>query len=299
MAKYSTLTKDQTFAIERKALMNAQEEFVLDKFTDKKAMAQKTGNTLKMHYWDHIDEAGVTVLVEGVTPASTDMVRVGVEGSLKRQGAFVPFTDELMEQHENAAEFHKETGTELGYVVGRVLEKDAFTVALAGAGTTIPFTGIDADLKLVRTALRKANAPKFTSIKDGSTKVGTKPVNAGWYGFFSLNDADKARAATDFLSVEDYGYTDGIAPNEIGAIKSLGLRIIETDYLADGNALFLGEGGLGSLGLGGKNKIEYIVQELGSEGSTDALKQRGTSGVKTRTGFMVLMADRVVKMATA
>jgi len=227
------------------------------------------------------------------------MVRVAVEGSIKRQGAWVPFTDELMEQHENAGEFHKETGSELGYVVGRVLEKDAFTVGLAGAGTTIPFTGIDADLKLVRTALRTANAPKFTKIKTGSTKVGTTPINEGWYMFFSLNDADLARAAADFISVEDYGYSDGIAPNEIGAIKSLGLRIIETDYLVDGEALALGEEGLGSLGLGGKNKMEYIVQELGSEGSTDALKQRGTSGVKTRTGFMVLMADRVVKYTTA
>jgi len=260
MATYAGLTKDQVFAIERKALMNAQEEFVLDKFTDKKSMAQKTGNTLKMHYWDHIDETGVKVLVEGTTPASTDMVRVGVEGSLKRQGAWVPFTDELMEQHENAGEFHKETGSELGYVLGRVLEKDAFTIALAGAGTTVPFTGIDADLKLVRKALRSANAPKFTSIKTGSTKVGTKPVNAGWYGFFSLNDADIARAASDFLSVEDYGYTDGIVPNEIGVIKSLGLRIVETDYLADGAALFLGDGGIGSLGLGGRIRLNILFK---------------------------------------
>lgn len=297
-ASYDGLTKDQTFAIERKALMNAQEEFVLDKFTDKKSQPQKSGDTLKMHYWEHIDEAGVYELTEGVTPASTDMVRVGVEGALKHQGAWVPFTDLLMLQHENAGEFHKETGAELGYVLGRVLEKDAFTVALGGAGTTIPFTNIDADLKLIRKALRTANAPKFTKLKTGSTKVGTKPVNEGWYGFFSLNDADIVRGAADFLSVEDYGYTNDIAPNEIGVIKSLGLRIIETQYLGDGNALFLGDGGLGSLSLGGKNKVEYIVQALGSEGATDALKQRGTSGVKTTVGSMVLRSDFVVNYAT-
>ncbi len=298
-ATYAGLTKDQVFAIERKALMNAQEEFVLDKFTDKKTMPQKSGNVLKMHYWDHIDEAGVAVLTEGVTPTATEMVRVGVEGALKHQGAWVPFTDLLMMQHENAGEFHKETGAELGYVVGRVLEKDAFTIALAGAGTTVAFTTIDAGLKSVRTALRTANAPKFTSIKSGSTKVGTTPVNAGWYGFASLADADLFRGATDFMSVEDYGYTTDIAPNEIGVIKSLGLRIIETDYVVDGAALFLGDGGLGSLSMGSKNRIEYIVQELGSEGSTDALKQRGTSGVKTSTGSVVLRADYVVNMATA
>ncbi len=298
MATYAGLTKDQTFAIERKALENAQEEFVLDRFTDKKTMPQKSGDALKFHYWDHIDEAGVAVLTEGVTPASTEMVRVGVSGALKHQGAWVPFTDLLMLQHENAAEFHKETGVELGYVLGRVLEKDAFTIALNGAGTSIPFAGIDADLKDVRKALRVANAPKFTSIKTGSTNVGTSPVNAGWYGFCSVNDADIFRLALDFISVEKYGYTENIAPNEIGVIGTLGLRIIETDYLADGAALFIGDGGLGSLSLSSKNRVEYIVQELGSEGSTDALKQRGTSGVKTTVGSVVLRSDYVVAMAT-
>jgi len=306
MADYATINKDLVFAIERKALENAKEEFVLDRFTDKKSMPQKSGNQLKFHRWEHIDESGVSTLAEGVTPASTEMVRVSITGSLARRGAWVPFTDELMEQHENAGEFHKQTGAELGYTLGRVLEKDMFTVALAGAGTTVAFSTIDADLKSVRNALRKANAPKYTTIKTGSTKVGTKPVNSGWYGFFSLNDADLARAATDFLSVEDYGYTDGIAPNEIGVIKSLGLRIIESDYLVDGNALFLGDGGIGSLGLGGKNKIEYIVRELGDavgvnatgDAVTDALKQNGTSGVKSRTGSVVLNPAYVIKMAT-
>ncbi len=286
--------------VERKALENAQEVFVLDKFTDKNNIVQKSGDTIKLHYWDHIDETTeVHALTEGVTPAATDIVRVGVSGALSRQGAWIPFTNVLMQQHENAGEFHKEASKELGYSLGRKLEKDAFAIAIAGAGTTIPFTGIDADLKLVRKALRAANAPQYTSIKTGSTKVGTKPVNAGWYGFFSLNDADLARAATDFLSIEDYGYSDGIAPGEIGVIKSLGLRIIETEFLADGNALFLGDGGLGSLGLGGKNRISYIVQELGSEGSTDPLKQRGSTGVSSETGFLVQMAAYVVVMETA
>ncbi len=307
MAKYSTINKDLLFAVERKALENAKELFVLDRFTDKKTMPQKSGNALKFHRWEHIPETDVHTLVEGVSPDSGEMVRVSINGALARRGASVPFTDELMEQHENSGEFHKATAEELGYVVGRVLEKDMFTVALAGAGTTVPFTGIDADLKLVRTALRTANAPKFTSIKSGSVKVGTSPVNAGWYGFFSIADADLARAATDFLSVEDYGYTTDIAPNEIGVIKSLGLRIVESDYVADGAALFIGDGGLASLGLSGKNKLEYIVKELGEgvgingagDAVTDALNQNGTSGVKTRTGSVVLNADYVVNLATA
>jgi len=305
--KYSTINKDLVFAIERKALENAQEEFVLDRFTDKKSMPQKSGNQLKFHRWEHIDETNVHTLVEGQAPDSTKLERVSITGTLARRGIVVNYTDELMEQFENAGEYHKQSSQEMGYALGRVLEKDAFIVALAGAGTVIPHTNIDADLKLVRKALRTANAPKYTSIKSGSTKVGTKPVNSGWYGFASLNDADLFRDATDFLSVEDYGYSDNIAPNEIGVIKSLGLRIIESQHINDGDALFIGDGGIGSLGLGGKNRLEFINNELGSgvavkaDGTVvqDTLKQNGSSAVKCRTGNMVLNPSYVVRLQTA
>jgi len=298
MAKYSTMNKDLLFAVERKALMNAQEAFVLDRFSSKKSVPQKSGDSLKMHYWEHLPEAGVHVLEEGTTPAATEMTRVSVSGNVKHQGSHVPFTDIMMAQHENAGEFHKETSTELGYSLGGVLEKDAFAVLMAGAGTVLPMTNVDADLKLIRKALRTANAPKITKIKSGSTKIGTSPVADGWYLFASLNDADIFREAADFLSIEDYGYAGDSIENEIGVIKSLGIRIVETQWLADGAAVAFGDEAFGSLGLGGKNRIEYIVQDLGSEGSTDPLKQRGSTGVKSATGFMVLRSDYIVKLAT-
>ncbi len=278
---------------------------VLDRFTSKKSMPKKSGTNLKFHYWDHIADTDVHDLVEGVTPDATEMVRVSVDSAIKNRGAWVPFTDELMAQHENASEFHKETGVELSYALATKLEKEQFVIALSGAGTTITTAGdLNADLKLVRKALRVANAGKHTTIKSGSTKSGTVPVNAGWYGFTSLDDADLFRAATDFLSVEDYGYSDNIVDGEIGVIKSLGLRIVESQNIVDGEALFIGEDALGSLSLGGKNTPQYIVKELGEgvgidgagEATTDALNQNGTSGIKSTCGFMVLRSDQCIKL---
>jgi len=303
---YAGLTKDQTFAIEKKCLKNTQEAMVLDRFTVKKTQPKQSGKNLKFHYWDHISDNDIHVLAEGVTPDSTAMVRVGVDSAIKYRGGSVKFTDELMLNHENALEFHKETALELSYALGVGLEKEQFTIALAGAGTTITTAGdINADLKLVRKALRTANAGKFTTIKSGSTKSGTVPVNAGWYGFCSLDDGDLFRAATDFISVEDYGYSENIVDNEIGVIKSLGLRIVETQHMVDGNSLFIGEDALGSVSLGGKNKPEYIVKELGEAGVgingsgeavSDDLNQNGSSGIKCSTGFVVLRADKTIKL---
>ena len=293
---YAGLSKDQVFSIERSALINVQEEFVLDKFTDKKTQPQKNGSTLILHYWEHLDESAVQILAEGVPPTDTELVRTTVNGSLQRQAASVGFTDEMMEMHENAGEFHKQSSIELSYVLGRKLEKDAFNIALNGAGTVLPMTSIDADLKLMRNALRTANAPKFTTIKNGSTKVGTKPVNEGWYVFASINDCDLLREAADFLPIEDYGYASDAVTNEIGVIKSLGLRIVETQYINDGSAIGFGEGFIGSLGLGGKNRIEYILKELGSSGTADKANQNGSATVKSRTGFMVIRPEFGVRL---
>ena len=300
------LNSDLLFAVERVALKNAQEAFALSKFTSKKSMPQKNGHSLKVHYWEHIDTTEIHDLVEGETPDATDMTRVSRTGSLRRQGAWVPFTDELMEQHENASEFHKETARELGYTLGSKLESDAFVTALNDAGVVVDVTAsgsIDQALKDARKAFRTANAPKFTTIKTGSTKIGTSPVAGGWYLFCGIDDADIFRTATDFLPVEDYGYTNDIVENEIGVIKSLGIRIVEAPRVGNGNALMLADEGLATLDLSGKNRVEYINKELGSSVTVDAsgvarpdaLNQVGSIGVKSRTGSLVLRPEYVCK----
>ena len=98
------------------------------------------------------------------------------------------------------------------------------------------------------------------------------------------------------MPVEDYGYTQDLIENEIGVIKSLGLRIVETEYVSNGSSVFIGEGAFASLGLSSKNRIEYIVKGLGEEGANDGLNQRGSSGAKTRSSTAVLRSDYVVRL---
>jgi len=283
------------------ALKNAQEAMVMSKFTDKKSLPKYYGHQYKVHYWQHIPTTEVKTLAEGVTPASTDLVRVSLTGSINRQGLWTPVTDEFQEMFENSPEFNKEASTELGYSLGSKLDSDAIDVAIAGAGTqfdlAVDFGGdIDEALKAIRKALRKANAPKITKVKTGSTKVGTKPVAGGWYIICSVDDADTFRGATDFLPVEDYSYSDGILENEIGVIKSLGLRIVESMNAASGNCVAVAEGALGEVSLAGSKNIEYIIKSLGSEGSSDPLDQRGSVGVKSRAGVFVMRAEYLVAL---
>jgi len=298
MATYDTINKDLLFAIERKAMKQMREINALDKLTSKEKMPKKSGDALKFHYYEEIATSAIQDLVEGVSPTETDLVRVSIEGKVKHTGTSIPYTDVLMNQHENAGELVREMSRELGYTMGRKIEQAGFGVALAGAGTTIPFTTMEAGVLAVSKAMRNANVPKTTAIKDGSTKVGTKPVNAGWYGFCSVDDGDLFRALADFVPVEEYGYTADLYTNEIGTIKSLGLRIVDSQNIADGAALFVGEDGLASLGFEADTKAEIIHKELGSAGQADPINQRGSVGVKSSTQLFIKRADRIVKMDT-
>ena len=296
---YSEISKDLLFALEARALAQSREVNALDKLTSKEKMPKRSGNELKFHYYEEIDTDAIEDLVEGVSPGETELVRATVSGQIKHTGVAIPYTDVLMNQHENAGELVSKMSSELGYSMGRKIEKDGFAIALNGAGTTIPFTNIDDGLKAVAKAMRVTNCPKTTAIKDGSTKNGTSPVNSGWYMFCSVDDGDLFRGATDFLPVEDYGYSDNIFVNEIGAIKSLGLRIIDTANLNDGASVCVGEDSIASLGFESDAKSEIIHQNLGSSGTSDSLKQRGSVGVKSSTQLFVKRADRLVVMETS
>jgi N4-gp56 family major capsid protein len=305
MAKYENgVNQDIIFYAERNALKNAQEAFVMGKLTDKKSLPKFYGHSYKVHFWQHIPTTEVNDLQEGVTPSSTDLVRVAKTGSLARKGMWIPITDEFSEYHENSPEFAKEASTELGYSLGTALDKDAVDVAYAGAGTqldlAVDFGGdVDKALVAMRNALRKANAPKFTKVKSGSTKVGTKPVAGGWYIIASIEDCEILKTASDFLPVEDYSYSDGIMENEIGVIKSLGLRIIESLNATVGQVVAVADGALGEISLSGAKNIEYIHKALGSEGSTDPLNQRGSTGVKSRSVVFVMREEYLVALKTA
>ena len=303
--EYSNGTnQDQNFYLERKALKTSKEEFALGAFSSKKVQPQKNGHIMKCVYYEHLPDTAIQDLAEGVAVAPTNLTRVTKQGTLKRQSGTIEYTDEMKEMYD--IDFLDASVTELSYSLGTKLDKDAFAFLLNDSGNTVDVTtsgSWDEALKSARKLFRKGNVPQLTKIKTGSTKVGTKPVNAGWYMFIDVDDADAIREASDFLSIEDYGYTENTVKNEIGVIKSLGIRIVESLNIGSGMALMIGDEAFADLGLGGKNRIEVIESPLGSgvveNGAGDVVsdwaKQKGAITVKSRNNTMTLFPDRLVK----
>ncbi len=96
--------------------------------------------------------------------------------------------------------------------------------------------------------------------------------------------------------VEDYGYSDGLLPNEVGSFR--GIRVCETTLLGQKagstpveQMILLAEESLAEVGVRGLKKIESIVKTLGSAGTADALNREASLGSKFRLSAVTLRPD--------
>ncbi len=214
-------------------------------------------------------------------------------------GEWLPFTDDLDIFGEDGARFKKDVTSNLGGAAGETQEKLIFE-ACEASNTSIGYaTSVEATVKDAVTSLRKAIGSKFTTMITGSTKYSTSPIRASYVGFVTVDGANLLDGSAGFVSVENYGYSDGLLPNEIGSVK--GIRVCETTLLGQNGGkeqmIVLAEEAVAEVGVRGLKKIEMIINELGSAGSTDPLKRKGSLGSKFKLGAIVLRPDWVCQVA--
>ena len=267
----------------RNLLERAVEEFVISNFTDKKTQPKFEGKTAVFSIFDQIPASAFTtsVLADGVTPTATPITKKSIKANISNYGAFIELTDEVSLYHEDGAGLIKECTDNLGSGAGTAIETLLFAEAEANAGIdflTTPETDTQTGLDKAETQLRVNLAKKFKKMVTGSTNYATTTVRESYVAFINPADILKVEAMTDFQSVDKYGYTDGLLPNEVGSRR--GMRFVETNNAKAGQITILGEGALGEVGIRGKKKIKSIVNGLGSAGSADPLDQRQSVGAK-------------------
>ena len=279
---------------DRNLLENAREKFLISDFTAKKTTPKYNGTGVVFSYYKHIPVFD-TPLVEGAAQgAGAKLEKVNVRTTLATYGEFVPFTDELDIYSEDGATFKKDVTQNLGGAAGETQETLLIKTIMA-SNTLIGFnTDIATTLDDAEYSLRKALGSKFTSIITGSTKYGTKPIDAAYVGFVSIDGARLMKKVPGFTKVRDYGYSDGLLKNEIGSYE--GIRICETTLMPkDANGkeqmLVLAEEAVAEVGIRGKKQIETIIKELGSAGTKDSLNREGSVGSKFRCSSVILRPD--------
>ncbi len=286
---------------DRNLLENGRENFIISNFTAKKSLPKYEGKGVVFSYYEHIP-AFSTPLVEGAAQGSgAALSKINVRTAMDVYGEFVPYTDDLDIHGEDGARFKKDVTSNLGGAAGETQEGLIFAAAEA-SNTAITFaTSAAATVKDAETSLRKALGKKFTSMITGSTKYATSPIRPAYVGFVSVDGGNILESEAGWTPVENYGYSDGLLPNEIGSLR--GTRICETTLLGQKagstpveQMIVLAEEAVAEVGIRGLKKIETIIKELGSAGTADALNRSGSVGSKFRLAAVTLRPDWVCQV---
>jgi N4-gp56 family major capsid protein len=281
---------------DRNLLENAREKFIISNFTAKRSQPSYEGNGVIFSYYENILPFD-TALAEGQTPSGSALAKVNVRATMGTYGAFVPYTDDLDIYGEDGARFKSDVTSNLGGAAGETQELLLIKASI-GSNTDIVFdTDLGKTLDTAELALRNALALKFTSMVTGSTKYSTTTVRPAYVGIVSPDGALLLESSPGWKPVEDYGYSDGLLPNEVGSRR--GVRYCETTLMPNDTsdmklqALIFGEEVLAEVGIRGKKKIETIMKDLGS-GANDQLNREGSIGSKFRLAPCVLRPDQMM-----
>ncbi len=295
------LDTNTKFSYDRNLLRRAREAFIISGFTAKKTAPKYNGDTVKFSRYDNI-AANTTALTEGVVPASVDVSKVNISATVAQYGQHTAYTDDLDVYSEDGKVFVKEVTDNLGEASGETQETLLFTTAEGTTNATVFTTDIATTVQNVELGLRQNLGKKFKSMITGSTNYATSTIREAYVGFVTPVGALLMEAVPGFVSVDKYGYSDGLLPNEVGSYR--GIRYCETTLLGTRTgvtnptieqAIILAEEGLAEVGIRGKGKIEAIVKPLGSAGTADPLNQTGSIGSKFRFASVILKDEWVAQ----
>ena len=182
---------------------------------------------------------------EGGIVNAVGMTRLTIEAQVEEFGFHVPFTKKMLEMDTETgllARISREVGEAQGTIremqiqaglltaseVNRFQAGDASNINEIGAGDVLTFT----DIRAMEQGLKAAKSPKQTKIIDGSTKVGTTVIGAGYTAYVgqelypTLEDMTH-NSVNVWKPIETYAAAGMIMEGEIGKISAT--RFIEVE----------------------------------------------------------------------
>jgi N4-gp56 family major capsid protein len=230
-------------------LAYADTQIVLDKFAKVEAVPKNKGLTVRFRRPVPF-EVNPTALIEGVTPAPQALEYEDVQTSLAQYGAWVPFTDVIVDTHEdpNLKVMSELCGKQAAETKELILWNEIrggtqvfFTDGSARTAVATP-VAIN-DIRAVVRQLKRNHCKKLTKILKASPNIATQPINASYVAVCHTDLEADIRALTGFVSVEAYGSGAPIHANEFGAVGEV--RFISSPMLEP----FRGAGATGTSGM--------------------------------------------------
>lgn len=288
---YSKLLRDQT-----------EPKLYHDQFAQKKDVPANNGKVINFRRINKLPKT-TTPLTEGVTPDGQSLSMEDFTAELKQYGGWVPLTDWLLM-----------TATDINLVeaidalhsqAARTL--DTITREVINAGTNVQY---GADSVSARNLLSEDDKLTVDCIKRAVRKLELQDAERPDGNYYSaIIHPDCAYDLTNdpqWQKPHEYVDTKNIYSGEIG--ETAGVRFVKTTEAkvwakasADGkdvySTLVIGKDAYGTTSINGYG-LEFIVNQLGSAGAADPLKQRASAGWKANKTAVILNDAYMVRVET-
>ena len=285
----------------------AEPNLVHDQFGQKHPIPKNGGKIIEFRKYDSLPKA-LTPLTEGVTPNGQKLSMSVITSNVQQYGGYIELSDILLLTaiDNNLVQATKLLGSQAGrtldtitrevlnggtnvqYAEGQVTARNAL---VGGQASGNHYLTVDAVRRAVR-FLKVMNAPK---------------INGNYVGIIHPDVSYDLMSDPKWVNVKTYSDPDGIYEGEIGKIE--GVRFVETSEAkvfegagASGvdvySTLILGADAYGVTELTGGGR-EHILEQLGSAGTADALRQRATAGWKATKTAERLVEQYMIRIETA
>lgn len=210
-------------------LAHAQPTMILERFAQTQYVPKQKGQVIK---WRRLVPfaAAMEQLVEGVTPSPMGITYEDVSSQLAQFGSWIPFSDVLIETHEddNLRQMAEGAGEQAALTKERILWN------MMVAGTNVIYSGtatsratvvapVDlGDIQLAQRALKVAMARPITKMITASARIATQPVAPGYIAIGHTNLEQDLRAITGFVPRENYSDSGNLLSDfEIGKLQDI------------------------------------------------------------------------------
>jgi N4-gp56 family major capsid protein len=251
-------------------------------------------------------------------------------------------------------QYREMLGDSIGYITEDLLQKDMLSgsnVYYVGSATGRSEVGRDStsasgvetapgdgdgddasrvsydDIRKIVATLVANRAQKYTSIIEGSTKVGTVPVHASYVGIvgpevrFDLESIADNFGNKAWIPVSQYGSSGTIMPNEVGSIAEM--RFVESEraqqFVGSGNDIpnsYTGklandgakftvfpilcptQGAFATVGLSGKGKMDFKSSPPGKVEQNDKFGLKGFFSVNWWYAGIILDESKLLRVET-
>lgn len=271
----------------------------------------------KWRRYENFDEQ-TTPLQDGITPEGMDQSVTDITATALQYGGFVRFTDKL--KVTTIDNYLLKTQERLAYNMQKTLDTITKNVVIAGSNVIYPGSitlraNITSSDLITVTMFQKAvrllesnDTMYYTeSMILPTDGYNTSPIPEAYIAITHPRITYTLRQLSGFVSVEKYANPTQRLPGEIGAIGQV--RIVQTTAAAvftgagSGSidvygTLIFGTDAFGAIDLNALT-ADLIINDIGSGGTSDPLRQRGTIGWKAAYAAKILNDNFMVRLESA